>query len=145
MPLDTEITLRITAIEPPAGVVFSLQRGQDEIVSPVRSDGSDLTFEAPARVRDDGSGGEPNFLGPFVSGPKGGRFVYIRVGQSAGDHFSPWSRRVKIPLGGITWEQVREAASAKQPISATYAGTAKDGTPACATVPLLRAWTVGDG
>lgn len=142
MPADIEVTLRITAIAPPAGVLYSLQRGQDEIVSPVRSDGTNISFDVPVRARDDCEAGIPNFLGPFVSGPKGARFVYLRIGQSAGDLGSPWSRRVKIPLGGITWELVRESARTSRPICAGYVGSAKDGSPACATVPLTQTWTV---
>ncbi len=49
----------------------------------------------------------PNFAGPFVQGPAGERFVYIDIGTYAGQTNTPWSRRLKIPLSGITWDMLR--------------------------------------
>lgn len=70
----------------------------------------------------------PNFLGPFVQGPRGARFVYINSG-------TPWTRRAKVHLSGITWALIRRAKG--KPPETRFAGTARDGGPSCSTVPLL--------
>ena len=82
--MEREIPLRITLVRPPRDVVFCLQRGKAEIVSPVRATGDDLSFELSVRVRDGRADGSPNFLGPFTQGPPDGRFVYVNSGTSAG-------------------------------------------------------------
>lgn len=82
--------------------------------------------------------------GPEVQGPPAGRFVYINAGTYAGGPPSPWSRRAKVPLGGITPPIVQEAlASPGAALRAEIHGRARDGGPAAATVPLLGAgWSV---
>jgi hypothetical protein len=70
--------------------------------------------------------------------PPDGRFVYICSGTLAGQPFSCWTRRDKVPLTGIAWAQV--IAAAKHPgrrLEARFDGTATDGGPSCATVPIL--------
>ena len=64
------VALRLTLISPPPGVMFSLQRGDDEIEGPVMSTGQDLSLDLEVRLTDDG-----RFLGPYVrrEGPR--RFV----------------------------------------------------------------------
>ena len=86
------------------------------------------------RVRDDRSD-VLNFLGPFAQGPVGGRFVYVNSGTLGGQPDSGWTRRAKVPLGGIAWSLIQKAAGSI--IEVRIAGTARDGGPACATVPLL--------
>jgi len=44
-----------------------------------------------------------------------------------------WQRRAKVPLDGITWSMIKKGSV----IEARISGTARDGGPACATVPLL--------
>ena len=44
-----------------------------------------------------------------------------------------WQRRAKVPLAGITWTMIKKGSV----IEAHIEGTARDGGPACATVPLL--------
>jgi hypothetical protein len=124
-------------------VVFCLQSGKTQIVSPVRAAGDDLSFDLSLRVGER-PGGLPNFLGPFAQGPPAGRFVYVNSGTSAGESGSCWSRRAKVPLAAITWPMIEETLAAPDGIlEARIAGTAKDGGPACATVPLLAGgWRV---
>jgi hypothetical protein len=134
-----EIPLRITLVHPPRDVVFCLQRGKEEIVSPVRATGGDLSFELSVRVREGRPDGPPNFLGPFTQGPPAARFVYVNSGTSAGEAGSCWTRRAKVPLSGITWALIEEALAAPDTVlEARIAGMAGDGGPACATVPLLE-------
>lgn len=142
---ETDLPLRITVVNPPAGVVFALQRGKSEIETPAMASGNDLSFDFSVRVgaREDGS---PNFLGPFVQGPRGGRFVYVNSGTSAGQADSGWTRRAKIGLKEIGWDLVdRVLAKPSCFLDAQIAGKAGDGGPACATVRLLAGgWTIND-
>ena len=79
-------------------------------------------------------GGLPALLGDQVQreGPER-RFVYIRVGQAAGDHASPWSRRMKIDIHDTDPALLDEATKGGI-LVLTVDGTAKDGSPVCATV-----------
>jgi hypothetical protein len=137
--MEHELPLHITLVHPPRDVVFCLQRGKGEIVSPVRATGGDLSFELSVRVRDGRADGLPNFLGPFTQGPPAGRFVYVNSGTSAGEAGSCWTRRAKVPLAAITWPLIEAALAAPDAVlEARIAGVARDGGPACATVPLLE-------
>jgi len=66
--------------------------------------------------------------------------VYINTGVRAGQPDSCWDRRAKVPLGGITSDLIAAALAGDVALEARIEGTARDGGPACATVPLL-----GDG
>jgi len=134
------VKLRIVLVTPPRGVTFALQRGKFELVPPVSRTPDAVAFELDVRVgtRPDG---EPNFLGPFTQGPPAARFIYINSGTSAGQPESPWTRRAKVPLTGITRTLVDKAGE-NGIVEARIAGTGRDGGPACATVPLLGGWTV---
>jgi hypothetical protein len=75
--------------------------------------------------------------GPFVrrEGPER-RFVYIRIGTSAGDHAAPWSRRAKIDIHDIPRAMLVPDAL----LEVHLPGRGKDGTPACATVRPVTGW-----
>src|SRR5882762_3520035 len=107
---NNEVPVRIVVTAPPAGVRFAVQHGKGELVSPVTADGSPLSFEVSLRVGAKQRREAPNFLGPYVHGPRRDRFVYINSGTRAGQSGSCWSRRAKVGLQGITWaliERVR--------------------------------------
>lgn len=136
--MDAELPLRIVVVDPPPGVTFAPQSGKSELVPPSHTTPKQLVFDLTVRVRDEA---QPNFLGPFAQGPRGARFVYVNSGTSAGQTNTPWSRRAKVPLAGITWPLIRRAKG--KPLEARFAGTARDGGPSCATVPLLGAgWQI---
>src|SRR5690349_4068242 len=91
--LQTEIRMRLVIENPVAGVVHSLQDKKSQPVdAKVSKGGSSLMFEFPIRIA-----AGPKFYGDQVrnEGPER-RFVYIAVGQQAGDKNSAWSRRMKI-------------------------------------------------
>lgn len=135
---DQNVDLRIIVENPP--VRFAVQRGKNELLEANSASAKQLVFDFSVRARDDGSAA-PNFLGPFAQGPVGGRFVYVNSGTMAGEPGSQWTRRAKVPLGGITWSLIKKAAGSV--IEVRIDGTARDGGPACATVPLLGAgWKV---
>ena len=78
-----------------------------------------------------------------MQGPAGQRFVYIDIGTCAGQTGTPWSRRLKIPLNGITWELVdRASTDARAVLESRVPGTGRDGGPNCATVKPFAGWTL---
>jgi Family of unknown function (DUF5990) len=142
--MDRKLTLRIVLEKPTAGVDFGLQKGRGnnyETVQTQRSKGNDLLFECSVRVNR-GKDSTPNFLGDFAQGPVGERFLYIDIGTYAGQTETDWSRRLKIPLRGISWELIDNAAKAESVLETNVAGTGKDGSPACATVKPFSGWVV---
>ena len=87
--------------------------------------------------------GAARLRGPAVQGPPAARFLYGTSGTRAGDFASPYNRRAKVPLKDIPVAQLL-AQARPVVLSAEIAGTAKDGGPAAASVPLLKGWTVVD-
>ena len=125
--------MRIVVVAPPSDVVFCIQGKPGELFDPVRSTGKDLKFDFAVRVGGPLPDGSPRFLGKVVQGPVGARFVYVCSGTLAGDHASCWTRRAKVPLQGITQELIDSG----RRLEARIDGRARDGGPACGTVPLL--------
>ena len=141
--MERELTFRIVLEKPPAGVDFALQKGKGtkyEIVQKQRSGSGDLRFEFTARAVVEGKGGDPNLLGPFMQGTPEARFVYIGIGTFAGQTGTEWSRRLKVPLSGITKTMIDRAARDSQIFETSVPGTAKDGSPSCATVKQFAGW-----
>lgn len=132
----TDVLIRVVIEAPVPGVLHSLQTPKNEPTDAKRStDGTPLAFECLIRVGDG-----PSFGGPFVrrEGPTR-RFMYIAIGQQAGDHASTWSRRMKIDLHDVPPKLLAQG-KAGATLVAVVGGTGKDGTPACATVPRLHPW-----
>ena len=124
------LCMRITIERPVPGVLHSLQSGDNLALDPKHSaEGESLRFDFPIRIAPG-----PKFFGDQVR-REGSvrRFVYIRVGQSAGDHASPWTRRMKVDIHDLDPALLARAVEGGT-IELTINGTAKDGTPACATV-----------
>src|SRR3954454_20294928 len=142
--MDVELRLRIVLERPPAGADFGLQLGKGadyKTIQTQRSQGDDLRFDGTVTAKGDCDDGPPNLLGPLAQGPPTGRFLYIDIGRSAGQADSPWDRRLKVPLGGITWEMIeRVEADPELVLEARLPGTGKDGGPSCATVHPLHGW-----
>ena len=74
--------------------------------------------------------------GPFIQGPRRQRFVYIDIGTYAGQTGCCWSRRLKVPLDGITAKDIRAGGV----LEARVPGTGRDGGPNCATVRDFDGW-----
>ena len=137
--MEHQLELVIILESPPPGIDFALQKGSGnnyETVQIQRSGKGDLRFDFSVRVRE-GKDGQPNFLGPFVQGPAHERFVYIDIGSYAGQTDTSWARRLKIPLRGISWAQVKKA----KVLQTRVPGTGKDGSPTCATVKPFAGWS----
>lgn len=139
------LNLRIILEKPPANVHFGLQKGSGNNYESVQiqlSGSADLRFNLIAEVKGDRQNGElPDFKGPFVQGPKLGRFIYIDIGTYAGKT-DAYSRRLKIPQAGITWDIIDKANNKDMLLETVVPGTAKDGTPTCATVKPFNGWHI---
>lgn len=145
--MEAEINLQITLIKPTPGVVFGLQKGSGNVYETVQKQKSalqDLLFTFPIKIKGDKAKDVfPKFSGPFVQGPAGGKFVYIDIGTYAGQTDTLWSRRLKIPLTGITWELIDQLIANQALILETKVpGTGKDGGPNCATVKPFEGWRI---
>ena len=144
--MERQVTLRVIVERPPGGVDIGVQEGHGndyKTVQTQRFTKQDLRFEFPIRVKE-GKNGEPNFLGSFAQGPASNRFIYLDIGTYAGQTNTPWSRRLKIPLTGITWPMIERASDESAVIEVRVRGTGRDGGPTCGTVKQFSGWVVSD-
>lgn len=140
MSADQSIVLRLTIEDPVAGTAYSLQDSKSAPVGVVAATARPLSFDVPVRIAPG-----PRFLGEFVrrEGPQR-RFVYIAIGVQAGDHASPWSRRVKVDVHDVP-PQLLERALAGDILEARLPGRASDGGPSCASLKPIGGWQVAQG
>jgi hypothetical protein len=129
---QVEVRARIVIERPVAGVLHSLQDNDAPLDPKASKAGEPLAFEFPLRIERTADGAK--FFGKQVrrEGPVR-RFVYVRVGTAAGQRMSPWTRRMKIDIHDIE-PSLLDAAIAGGVLEGTVCGTAKDGSPACATI-----------
>ncbi|MBK0378803.1 DUF5990 family protein [Mucilaginibacter segetis] len=132
------IALNIILEQPPADLVYSLQKGAGAKYEPVQvqsSKGGNLEFDLVVEIKGNpGTHDLPDFRGPYVQGPVGGRFIYLDIGSYAGG--GGWSGRLKIPLTGVTWQQINLGTE----LHTAVPGTGKNGLPNCATVKSFVGW-----
>jgi hypothetical protein len=142
--MDRELTFRIVLEKPPAGVDFALQKGRGsdyETIQKQRSGTDELRFEFTVQASVGNNAASPSLLGPLVQGPPNARFVYLDIGTYAAQKDSAWSRRLKIPLTGITSDLIDRADRDSHAVFETHVhGTGKDGGPNCATVKPFAGW-----
>lgn len=141
-----ELSLHIILQKPPANVDFGLQKGSGskyETVQTQRSNSTDLHFYLTIVVKGDRQKDSlPKFSSPFIQGPYPNNFIYLDIGRLAGQ-IGSWERRLKIPLTGVTWEIIDQLKTGSNLILETKVpGTAKDGTPNCATVKPFDGWKI---
>ena len=135
-----EIRLRIVIERPVPGVRHSLQQDDAPLDPKASKSGEPLSFDFPIRVAL-AEAGAPKFFGPQVRREgKERRFVYVRIGTLAGDHGSPWTRKMKIDIHDID-PALLDAAARGGVLAGTIDGTAKDGSPACATIKPVM-WSI---
>ena len=145
--MKVDVPLRVVLVAPPAGVVYGIQRGRgsayevDFAQQPTRGD---VTFEF-AITAAEGKDGDPNFLGEYVQGPTGRRFVYVDVGRAARQHDTQWSRRMIVRLDEVSWPAIHKATKPGKRLEARIQGTGSDGGPSCATVKPIGGWKVVSG
>jgi hypothetical protein len=145
--MNSVLILRIILEKPVSGVLYGVQKGKGnnyETVQKQLSTPSDLVFEIKVDIKP----GKANqtgfsFIGPFAQGPAHDRFIYIDIGTYAGQKDTRWSRRLKIPLKGISGDLIGEM-SPEQFLIAKVPGTGKDGGPNCATVKPFDGWKMSN-
>jgi hypothetical protein len=145
--MSSALGIRIIIVQPLPGVLYGLQKGggsKYETIQGQLAKAADLAFTCTISLKGDGEKYDlPDFGGQFVHGPKGARFLYIDIGKNAGQANTTWSRRLKIPLSGITWDTVRQMADHPDLVLSTkVAGIGKDGGPNCATVKPFEGWSL---
>jgi hypothetical protein len=70
-----------------------------------------VIFELALQVKA-GKSGEPVFLGSFAHGSPKGRFLYLAWAEEKGI----LAQRLKLPLGGISWNDIRESFEQQKPL-----------------------------
>jgi hypothetical protein len=131
------LRLRITVVNPPPNISWALQLDRDELIKPTAATRSRISFDFSIEVVAGDSPDEFRLRGPAVQGRPGERFVYLCVGTYAGQAGAPASGRTKISLEGITRTLLGRAKKKAGVLEARFAGTARDGGPSRASVPLL--------
>ena len=141
--MESEITFEINLIKPSPQVMFGLQKGSGSNYETVQKQiptSNDLTFAFTIKVKGDRSKDKfPKLSGSFVQGSADNKFVYIDIGTYAGQSDTIWSRRLKIPLTGITWKDI-ESLTSNSLLQTNVPGTGRDGGPNCATVKPFAGW-----
>lgn len=141
----TTVTLILIVVDPLAEVALAVQRKDGSLLPPDAVSPTAIRFSVEIDVVQNEV--RVDFRGPCVSGPRDDRFIYISSGKRVGPLSSPWDRRAKLKLQGITRELLCGLEGMPQPaLLGRFAGRAKDGGPFCASVqPLAPGWTVAPG
>ena len=137
MAVDQTITLRLTIEDPIPGVAYSLQDAKNGPVGPLVAGDAPISLDVAVQVAPG-----PKFLVDFArrEGPTR-RFVYLAVGEQAGQRPSAWNRRAKIDVHALSGNLL-ERALASAVLEARVPGRAKDGSPACATLQPIGGWRI---
>ena len=70
-----------------------------------------VLFDLTLQVKP-GKSGAPVLLGSFAHGPPDGRFLYLAWCEAQGT----FAQRIKLPLSGITWGDIRNALDQRKPL-----------------------------
>jgi len=90
---------------------FGLQDKEGRLeLGTMGADGTSI-FQLVLQVKP-GKSGAPVLLGSFVHGPPSGRFLYLAWAEDRG----VLAQRLKLSLGGITWDGIRESAQKQLPL-----------------------------
>lgn len=88
--------------------------------------------------------GSIDFAGTAVHGKRGERFFYLSWSGVRNGHREMF-RRIKIHLRDVTAAELTRVAKTGGSLVARVHAVAKDGGPACASVPILGGWSVHEG
>jgi len=126
------------------GIEVGVQRKNrpDELMGQVSADVESVTWELEATPVPSAT---VDFRGPYISGPPGGRFVYLSWGVVEGPGSFEMFRRAKIMFDGIP-AGTMTAAQESGVLVGRLGLTDPKGNPTCAAVrPPLIEWTAGVG
>lgn len=96
--------------------------------------GTQNLFDLAVRLKGPASDGRYN--GEFVRTAVGRRYIYVAWGKLAGQPESCWERRAKIMLESLDPAMADAALKEGKRLEARINGRARDGSPACARVPV---------
>jgi len=83
--------------------------------------GKPHNFDIVLEVSEGDKANQPVFRGTFAHGPPKGRSVYLSW-KRQGKHEHPWAWRIKVPLSGIGWAEVRAAEKLGKCLAANVIG-----------------------
>lgn len=118
IPVTIELVCRDlpgTAAGQAGNLRLGIQRGK-EVTEDVPVDREEISFRFTLEARPN-PGGRPVFTGAHAQGTPAERFVYLCWGQRDGTTFVT-EMRTKIPLGALTWDEVRSASASSRVIRA---------------------------
>ena len=133
---NEEIAVRIVVVNGPQGVKWAVQLGRVELLAPARLEANGAVFEFMVHI-DPRRTDVQRFTGAAVQGKTGAQFIYVNSGTYAGQSTSCWGRRAKVSLAPITAALLARYRREGGVLEARFFGVARDGGPACASVPLL--------
>ena len=131
------IPIRVIVLGGPKGVEWAVQLGRAELLGPSDTASDRVTFDFVVRM-DPRRTDVRRFSGPAVQGKTGEQFVYVNSGQRAGQTASCWDRRAKVSLMSISPAMLAQLRRQGGALQAQISGVARDGGPACASIPLLE-------
>jgi len=134
--LSDEVPIRITVVNGPKDVAWAVQLGRAELLRPARIEAGSATFDFTVRI-DPRRSDVQRFAGLAVQGKTGDQFIYVNSGKRAGQVTSCWDRRAKVSLMSISASMLAQHRRQGGVLRARFFGVARDGGPACASVPLL--------
>ncbi|WP_158812691.1 DUF5990 family protein [Methylocapsa sp. S129] len=100
---------------------FGLQDSKGEVHSGAAQPDGTLHFDCVLTIKLGGGASAPVFAGPFAHGPPAARFLYLSW-KREGKRDAPWAWRIKIPLAGIGWAEIRAADKAGGRLEASVIG-----------------------
>ncbi|MEZ5043669.1 MAG: DUF5990 family protein [Saprospiraceae bacterium] len=112
-------------------IFLSIQKNK-EVLEETPGDSLSKTFSLSLECNM-GKDGMPNFLGPYVFGSTGDKFLYL-VWYSKENGIKEMFRRAKIKLNVLSWEQINTAIAQGKSIEAHIKLTDKKGEPVCASL-----------
>ena len=102
-------------------LVFGIQDTTKTVHDGRKLRGGLLSFEVTLDVKSKDVSESPRFSGSFAHGSPSERFLYLSWKRQE-PRSDPWAWRIKIPLDGITWLMLREAARTGASIEASVVG-----------------------
>ena len=105
------LRLRLICLRPPVaeGTAFGIQDRDRAIFSGQEQADGSISFDVQVTFRRRDSGDGVRFAGPFIHGTATAPFLYLSL-KCLAPNPEMWVKRLKIPLPGLTWMQVSEAA-----------------------------------
>jgi len=92
---------------------FGVQDKSNGLFAGVAGADGSVVFDLSVEVKPD-DGAAPVFAGPLAHGTPAGRFLYLSWRNPSGEY----ARRLELPLGSISWNDVAAAQRADQPLTA---------------------------